>query len=247
MRSWTTEFHNFPTIDSTNTWCKQHAFPKNNNHVILAKADEQTAGKGQHGRTWVSPAGCNLYLSYCFLLPDLEQVIHIPQILSLSLLQILEGYDLESRIKWPNDLIIDGKKIAGVLCEVEDHRVIVGIGVNINMSQSLIDEVPQAATSMRLLLGHDLSIDEVMHLLTERFLENLSLLLTKGFSLFYKDYLDSLLYVGQMVRWSYGEEEKTGRLKGIDPKGRIILFLEDTETEILIQSGQIRPIINYSD
>ncbi len=246
MKTWSVHEEFFPSLDSTNEWCKHYAFPKDETSMIIVRADAQTHGRGQHGRIWVSPAGCNIYQSYCFLLPHHDPIAHLAQILSLSLLHTLQGYDVNPRIKWPNDIVVEGKKISGVLCEIYDHRAVAGIGININMPQEWLDKVPQPATSLKTLLGCDISIDAFLVALNRRFLDDLSILFAQGFAPFYTDYLENLLYLNQIVKWTLGTETQIGRLKGIDSKGRIILFLENTETEMVIQSGQIHPYETYS-
>ena len=111
--------------------------------VCLAVADEQTAGRGRDGRTWVAPPGAALLLSLGFrptwLAPDF--VWRLPAVVSLAMARAAEeviGAAAQTvRLKWPNDLMIDGRKVAGVLGEsvglgTDDPRVIVGIGINVN-------------------------------------------------------------------------------------------------------------------
>ncbi len=246
MKPWSIKHHFFSTIDSTNTWSKLHAFPQDENDVIIVKADEQSEGRGQHGRIWVSPPGCNLYQSYTFLLPSLENAMHVAQVLCLSALHTLQGLGIPARVKWPNDVFVEGKKIGGVLCEITEARCIAGIGINLNISQKDVENIPQPAISTKILLGKDISVDDFATSLNERFLEDLSILLKQGFAPFYTDYLNYLLYLNQIVRWTLGDETHIARFKGIDPKGRAILFLEDLETDLIVHSGQIRPAETYN-
>ena len=106
--------------------------------VTRVTAAHQTAGKGQFNRKWVSSKGQNICVTYFFSLnKTAHRLSNLAQLMSLSITKLLKAHEMTSQIKWPNDILVDQKKIAGVLCEVidlkEDYGVILGAGININM------------------------------------------------------------------------------------------------------------------
>jgi len=126
----------------------------------VAVAEEQTAGRGRLGRSWQAPAGTSVLVSV-LLLPDVEPA-RLPE---LSLVAgravaeaILEVTGVEPTIKFPNDVLIGGRKVAGILAESSEGRVVLGIGVNVNQTE---EELPTDAqtepTSLRLELGEQVN------------------------------------------------------------------------------------------
>ncbi len=142
----------FASIDSTNTYALNWPDAP---HGALVWADSQTAGRGRLGRTWSSPAGLGLYFS--LVLRDLEP----PAKARLSLLvglavaeAVEETSGVRTQIKWPNDILAQGHKIGGILCEATGERVVAGVGLNLNQAE---DELPVRpifpASSLLLLAG----------------------------------------------------------------------------------------------
>jgi len=127
-------------------------------------ADAQSAGRGRMGRRWESPAGNNLYFSV-LLTPNVEPA-RVPQLALVAAVAVHEGLaeccpDIAAQIKWPNDILVGGRKVAGILCEASleadrVHRVILGIGINVNGTR-----VPPAlraiATTLRIAGGREVS------------------------------------------------------------------------------------------
>lgn len=128
-------------------------------------ADQQTRGRGRLQRKWISPPGLNLYMSVIFRPPISARESPILTLMSsVALFETVNSYGIGSQIKWPNDLLINRRKVAGVLTEMEPHAervefVLVGIGINLNMTRvlmnQLLGEVSDIATSVSEELGHD--------------------------------------------------------------------------------------------
>ena len=116
------------STQSTNEDAK--ALPENADHIAVC-AKTQTGGHGRLGRKWISPAG-NLYVSFCIRLDNLAAAGNYSFLSAVALAQALESFGLKPQCKWPNDLLIDGKKVSGILLETDGKsRLIVGIGVNL--------------------------------------------------------------------------------------------------------------------
>jgi BirA family biotin operon repressor/biotin-[acetyl-CoA-carboxylase] ligase len=132
----------------------------------LVGAEEQSAGQGRHGRIWHSERGIGLYVSIV-LRPALDSD-------SLSVLTLAMGLAVQEAIaavagvlcdlRWPNDLLVGGRKCAGILCQTADPAVIVGIGVNVNQ-EAFPPEIATVATSLRMLTGRCHSREELLILL----------------------------------------------------------------------------------
>ncbi len=135
--------HRFEEVTSTNAvamdLCHKGAL-----EGTLVVADAQTQGRGRLGRDWISPSGVNVYCSYILRAGHREWVSWVPLIASIAVVSAIHAKTgLNARIKWPNDVLIEGKKVAGVLAETvsntgEIQSVILGIGVNVNMSKALL-------------------------------------------------------------------------------------------------------------
>jgi len=212
-------------------------------------ADRQTAGKGRLGRTWVSPAGVNLYTSV--LLRPQIQPWDAPQLTFLSAvaaaLAIREASGLEPRVKWPNDLLLNGRKVAGLLNEMSAeteavHYVVLGIGINVNMAADQFPEdLRYPATSLAIERGGPVSRLEVATALYQH-LDRL-----------YRDYLQSGIgpilatwqelcdLVGRRVRIVSGSSELTGEVIGLDADGALLVRRSDGTIERIL-AGDVLPL-----
>ena len=159
-----------PYLYAESTPSTQRMFKQEHGEGAVAVADEQTEGRGRLGRTWVSPPGVNVYCSM-LLVPPVET----PLLPELSVLAgeacagaIRRVTGLEPRIKLPNDVLIGERKVAGILAEARDGRVVLGIGVNVNVDPSGLPEGLRApVTSLAAELGHPVDRVELLVTLLE--------------------------------------------------------------------------------
>ncbi len=155
-------------VDSTNVKAKILARQGASEGTVLV-ADSQTGGRGRMGRAWVSPPGANLYFSIVLRPP--VPPLRLSQIPLLAAAAIHEALDstvegVAAMIKWPNDILIEGRKVCGILCEMETepdmtHFVIVGIGINVNLG-NIPDEIGEIATSLSLESGIEHSRADIL-------------------------------------------------------------------------------------
>jgi BirA family biotin operon repressor/biotin-[acetyl-CoA-carboxylase] ligase len=208
----------------------------------IALAEEQTAGRGRMGRSWVSPPGVNLYFTVVFR-PTLEQLGQLALIAPLAVcLAIEETTGLLPRIKWPNDVLIDGRKVAGVLPEAElaGDKVLyalVGIGINVNLDAAGHSEIATIATSLREQLGREVAREEVLAA-TLNHLEELYTAVRRGevVSMDWKQRLETL---GKPVRIeAAGGSVIEGTVVDADSDGALILRRDDG-THVRVQSGEV--------
>lgn len=124
------------SVDSTNRWAKEHL--DRFGPVGAVYTTSQTAGRGRLGRSWVNAAGQALYYTAVIRVP-LAQTATLPLFASLAVQDALkQRYNVDCQIKWPNDLLLNGKKIVGILCEIapDGHSIVCGIGFNLAQPQS---------------------------------------------------------------------------------------------------------------
>ena len=164
----------FKSIDSTNTWAKLNAHLFDVDKITLITADEQTAGRGRFKRRWESPPHQNVYATFCFFIEKHRHDIgNIPQVLAISAAEALEDLGFQPKLKWPNDVLLSNKKVAGILCETtpmsDNLAVIIGIGLNVNMPLQLLQQIDRPATSLMVEGGEKMEIEMVLESLKNNF------------------------------------------------------------------------------
>lgn len=190
-------YNHFESIASTNDWVKAHLKGVGKGTLLLVTADEQTGGRGQYGRQWISPKGENIYATFGFIAAKSYPPLSLTHLLALSTVRSLNELGIESRIKWPNDLLVDGKKIAGILCETldfsPDFGIALGIGLNVNMNPESLAKLGRPATSIYAETGQQHPLQDVLSKITGHFTTDLSLFFEKGFEPF-EPLFQKLLY-----------------------------------------------------
>jgi BirA family biotin operon repressor/biotin-[acetyl-CoA-carboxylase] ligase len=204
-------------------------------------ADEQTAGRGRLGRQWVSPPGGSLYFSVV-LRPHSEHLRTLGMIWPLAICQAVgEVTGLSPRVKWPNDVLVGPRKLAGVLIDSEfsGGRVdyaIAGIGLNVNSDMSAREEIRDIATSISTELGREVAREELLAILLRRF-EELYGAARRGqpVHLGWKAHLETL---GRPVRVRLGEGVEEGVAEDVEPDGTLILRRPDG-SHVRIEAGEV--------
>jgi BirA family biotin operon repressor/biotin-[acetyl-CoA-carboxylase] ligase len=148
------------------------------------------------------------------------------------------------QIKWPNDVLIENKKIAGILCEtvlLEDKfAIILGIGLNVNMDSDIIQGIDQPATSLQLLSSQEWSLDETLQKLSTYFLEDLNKMQQKGFPPFRSYYERHLAFKGQFIKVQDGNRTIQGICQELSPEGNLIVVSPSGE-HIEVHAGSLTP------
>lgn len=236
--------HHFNTIDSTNTWCKLHADEFSVGKLTLVTADTQTAGRGRFKRRWESPAGQNIYATFCFFVEGHTQEIgNIPQILALSTAAVLKKLNFTPELKWPNDVLLSGKKVAGILAETTTvgNRlcVVIGIGLNVNMPKATMQLIDRPATSLMVEGGHSFDIENVLKDLQDQFSYDLDQFFKEGFAAYLETYRDHMSKdPHKIIRFHDNKFIWEGTLQAINPDGSLCLRLMNGETKTFI-AGEI--------
>lgn len=166
----------FETLSSTNDKAKELALDEEEGTVIIA--EEQTKGRGRFGRSWFSSKGKDILLSI-IVKPNLDPtgMQKIVLIAAAAVNMALKDIGIDSQIKWPNDIIIDGKKVGGILMEatISGDKVTYGVlGIGINVNQEINDipnELKNKSTSLRIVTNKKIDREELMEFLLDRFRE----------------------------------------------------------------------------
>ena len=215
------------STQSTNEDAK--ALPENADHVAVC-AKTQTGGHGRLGRKWLSPAG-NLYVSFCIRLDSLASAGNYSFLSAAALAQTLESFGLPPRCTWPNDLLIDGKKVSGILLETDGkNRLVVGIGVNLLPveAENLLYPVTSLANE-----GVDTTPREVLSRLVERF----EALEKMPFSAVLDSWRQRAYGLGQPITVNLPAGKIQGTFYGLDNDG--VLLLKCGQQIMRITAGDV--------
>lgn len=235
-----------PEIDSTNARARQLAEEGAAEGTVVI-ADRQSAGKGRLGRRWESPSAVNLYCS--ILLRPQIPVQQAPQLTFLSAVAVAETlkqlYRLDAKVKWPNDVLVSGRKIAGLLNEMsaeteQIHFVILGIGVNLNMtSRQFPTELNYPATSVLLETGQRVDRAVFIRDFLQRLDSYYGEFLGEGFVPIRRRWEALCDMMNLRVRV---DERLVGTVVGLDSDGALRLQLDNGHVE-RIMAGDVRPAV----
>ncbi|MFZ5354807.1 MAG: biotin--[acetyl-CoA-carboxylase] ligase [Bacillota bacterium] len=245
----------FDSLDSTNNYAKKLAGEDFEEGTVVI-AEMQTAGRGRLGRSWISPRGKGIWMTI-MLKPDInplyaQRVTLVAACAVNDAIKEISG--IASGIKWPNDIVANGKKLCGILTEMGAevdaiNYLIVGIGINANLDDDDIPaELAGAATSIKIETGKSMVRKEVVAAILNRF-EKYYTGFSRSGSL--EDIVDiyksNLLLLGKQVRAVYKHEEITGEAVDINDAGQLLLRLPDgTIREITSGEVSVRGIYGYA-
>ena len=226
--------------DSTNRWARRIARVYLESERPLPRlvlvAREQSEGRGRHGRCWVSQAGQGIYTSLLLSVTDGEARAALPLRVPLALCQALERVGVPCGIKWPNDLVVDGGKLGGVLIEslAGGRAVIVGYGINGSQTESSLPT--PGATSLRLATGATLDLSEMAVDLADAVMDRLAE--SEPMATLVEAYRERSVHrLGDRLRCRLGDEVLTGSFTGFDDLGR--LRLETRGGERVLGSAEL--------
>jgi len=221
-------------VASTNDYAKELAnYGAEEGTVVIAET--QTAGRGRLGREWVSPKG-GLYFSV-ILRPKLDasEAVKLVFGAGLAVAKVLhEVYGLQVETKWPNDVLMNGKKVCGILTEMNTtgekvNYVVVGIGVNANFEVEEVFPKPlrMVATSLENEIGRKVSLKELLRALLEKLEGIYHLFMKKGFTTILEKWKAYASFLGRQVEVSSATERWFGLALDVEGDGSLIMRLED--------------------
>ena len=234
-----------PEIDSTNNLAKKHS--KNNaQEGLVIIAESQTGGRGRMGRSWHSPPETGIYLSI-LLKPNLkpDHLSFITLLAGVSAISTINEISHQrANLKWPNDILINDKKVCGLLCEMTQEKgssfsVVIGIGINVNqLPEQFPKDLKKTATSLRIINGSPINrLTVIQSLLTTLDREYRFFLAEGGHSVIKKWKLNTDLF-GKKVSVKRGSVIITGTAMNLDELGRLVLRRDNGHAEV-IDSGEV--------
>lgn len=242
----------FDTIDSTNTKAQELA-EKGYPSGTLVVADKQESGKGRRGRSWVSPSGTGIFMTL-MIKPDINpnNASMLTLVAALAVAKAITSVTgEEALIKWPNDIVVNSKKVCGILTEMNAqfdyiNHIVVGIGINVH-NESFPEEISQMASSLMIEAGgkrfHRAQIIAETMSYFEQYYE--TFLKTQDLSALVREYDELLVNRNKSVRVLDPKEPFDGKAMGITPKGELIV--DTWESRKLVSSGEVsvRGIYGY--
>ena len=242
----------FDTIDSTNIKAQELAeigYPSG----TLVVADKQESGKGRRGRSWVSPSGTGIFMTL-MIKPDINpnNASMLTLVAALAVAKAITSVTgEEAMIKWPNDIVVNGKKVCGILTEMNAqfdyiNHIVVGIGINVH-NESFPEEISQMASSLMIEAGgkrfHRAQIIAETMSYFEQYYD--TFLKTQDLSALVREYDELLVNRNKSVRVLDPKEPFDGKAMGITPKGELIV--DTWESRKLVSSGEVsvRGIYGY--
>jgi BirA family biotin operon repressor/biotin-[acetyl-CoA-carboxylase] ligase len=206
-------------------------------------AEEQTAGQGRHGHTWHSEPGAGIYVSVVLRLPLSPDSLPVLTLaLGLAAAEtIARATNLHPDLRWPNDIMLDERKTAGILVQLVDSVAIAGLGINVN-HHAFPPEIAAEATSLRLATGHPQSREDLLAALLPAIDSFARMLVEAGRQPILDQFSRRSSYArGKRVRVEMPGGTVVGTTAGLDPSGFLKLRADDG-SESLILAGGVRPV-----
>lgn len=225
----------FESIPSTMTYLKTIDF---SNKIAVCVAEEQTAGRGRFARYWHSPFGQNIYLSIGFsFAKDISGLMGISLVIGLAVLSAIKEYGIAEKIviKWPNDILYDNKKLAGILIDANAEingncKLIIGVGVNLNMTKAIdltnSNEI-KPWTSLKKIVGQTIDKNKMVALLISNIFAYVRKFEILGLAVFVEQWDNHDYLRGKAITIGSGNQDEAGIGQGIDQQGRLVLQLSN--------------------
>ncbi len=249
QQAWQTAYPNaklniMVSVDSTNQYLLQQTSDDLSSPAIVL-AEYQTAGRGRRGKTWVSPFGNNIYLSMRYQFKqNVGQLMGLSLAVGVAVSRVLTKLGIHDiQLKWPNDVLYQGKKLCGILLEMqgESHgpqTVIAGVGLNIKLPNSVADSIDQPWIALdSIVSGMTLSRNELASQLIKEMLDSFVSFEQQGLTPFRQAWQQQDKVINKKVNLLLGERIVQGIARGVDEQGALLV-----ETESGIQrfySGEV--------
>lgn len=235
---------NLVSVDSTNTYAKLNIEKFSDGTVIIAAS--QTNGRGRFNRSWIDMGAGNLFMSIILKHSGSFMPVYsnLTQYMSVVLCRVFEEYGLFPEIKWPNDVLIKGKKIAGILCETvysgkNFKGLVLGAGVNLNAPlDKLILVKDKEVTALNIELAREYEDKNLfIEKLLDEFFKNCDNFLSNGFVSIKDEYIDRCNFLGKKIKVQLYSMTVEGEALHINDNGELIL--KDHDKEVALSAGDI--------
>lgn len=225
----------FDSLPSTNTYLLERV-KQNDKSVLICLAEKQTMGRGRFNRQWLSSVGCNICLSLLWPAPfSFAACSPLSLVVALAVVRALKisGIDDGIGLKWPNDILWQGKKLAGILLDTHQTseqlcEVVIGIGLNVGQSQSIQASIPSPITDLFEITGKQFDRNQLIAVMIESLLDILVEWTKKGFAIFIPEWLSHDVALNQPIQLLVDGKTLCGIYRGIDFTSGALL-LEDAQ------------------
>ena len=237
-------------VDSTNNYARLMADKINSDFLVVA--DMQTLGKGRMGRSWSSPAGVGIFMSLC-IKPEMavEKASMITLVTAISICDAIEElYPISATIKWPNDIVINSKKISGILTEMSSDMdgikyIISGMGINVN-NKEFPDDIKDMASSLLIETGILMDRSKLIACIIYHFYKNFHIFLkTEDMSGLKENYEKHLANIGKEVKILDPKGEYNAIALSIDESGALLVNTEGKIKRIISGEVSVRGLYGY--
>ena len=238
------------SIDSTNSEAMRRV-QRGDSGIQLILAEQQLAGRGRRGRQWLSPMARNLYLSLIWSFEHGVQALEgLSLVTALSLVRALQSAGISGldglQVKWPNDVWLRHHKLAGILLELQGDaqgplQVVIGIGLNVNLPQSLRAQIQQPVTDLS--NGGSEAVDRnlLVAKVVSQLHADLQLFAREGFAVFQAGWQSLDVFHGQRVEVTRGRDTLIGEVAGVSESGA--LLLQTPQGRQVITGGEVLPSV----
>lgn len=225
-------------IDSTNSYLLRR-LPNQLSQGQVCLAEFQSAGRGRRGRQWISPFGSQIYLSlYWHLEQGLSAAMGLSLVAALAVSEAIFALtNIQVQLKWPNDIYLDGVKLAGILIDLEGQALepshsIIGIGLNLNMPAQAATQIDQKWTDLQSHSSKDIDRNALCTQLIYRLLRRLARYQKEGLAGMLDEWHAQDFYINKRVKLLTGERITKGICRGVNNQGALLLEVD----------GQVKPI-----
>lgn len=243
INSFNAPIYEFETIDSTNKYAKIFCTTNPKNGTIII-SNEQTNGHGRLGNSWNSSKGKGLYYSI-ILKKEFKNLKYesLTLFISLGITKLLEDYSINSKIKWPNDILINDKKVCGILCELTSNNngefIILGIGINLyHEKNDFPSEIENKATSLKLNTPQPIIRNYFINSLTNYLFKYYNYFISYDFENFLHEYKKKSYLLNKEIKINLNNENINGIVYDFNSEGHLLLKTHDKKI-ISINSGEV--------
>ncbi len=220
-------------VNSTNTYVKDNINNLSSRTVVYTSC--QTHGRGRFNHVWNNTGSENIYMTICLKEKDISNfVLHnITQYTSIVICRILKKYRANPEIKWPNDILIDNKKISGILAETvfkgsKCSGIALGIGININSSEHELAEIQKPAAALNLIVGYQIKRELFINQFLDEFWKNYNEFMVNGFKLIKEEYIQYTNFLNKKIQVNDTHSVIEGIAENISNDGELLLNCNGT-------------------
>lgn len=233
------EYFYLEEVDSTNKYAREHISELKDKTIVYTS--KQTSGRGRLARKWEFTGSDNIYASFVLKPSDTMQEVYsnLTQYLCVVLCEVFEEYDVVPKIKWPNDIQIDGKKISGILAEGVINKgklqgLVLGVGINLNCQNEQLETISQPATSLNIETGMEIDKEMFLKKLSDKFFLRYDRFIEEGFLLIRKDYIRRAGFLNKQVAVQVFDTKIKGTAIDVTESGALKLLDENNKEQILL-------------